>query len=162
MTRLLLAAASLAPALLAPLPALALAFDDELLPACLAAAQTHGAREDCIQVAHLACLDAEREKAEDRIGSMTACTQAATAQWQVRLDRAQAALMAWVRDGYAENLPLLEAEITAFPVFRDAVCAYEARHYAHGEGGLIAAEACVMRETARQALRIESWNGGGR
>ena len=70
--------------------------------------------------------------------------------------------MAWLRDGYAENLPLLEAEIAAFPVFRDAVCAYEARHYAHGEGGLIAAEACVMRETARQALRIESWNSGGR
>lgn len=46
MTRLLLAAA-----LLAPVPALVLAFSNELLPVCLAAAQTHGAREDSIQVA---------------------------------------------------------------------------------------------------------------
>ena len=140
-------------------------FSPEATEACLAA--TGGsvwARMDCVGASAEVCIE-DTEGGYSTVG-MGACIWAEHEYWDARLNAAYGELLARPAEGDAENheyqpnLPSMEDALRemqrAWIPFRDATCAYERSLWGGGTGGGPAAADCLMQETARQALRLES------
>jgi uncharacterized protein YecT (DUF1311 family) len=154
-------------ALLAADPGLAgPAFDPAPTATCVAAAEAasparggHGVL-DCAGLAAQACMAAPG--GGSTLGMRT-CLEAELAYWQDRLDAAQVARAAATTGEGAEAdariAARLQAMQAAWAAFRDAACLYEQAQWLGGSGAGPATAACHLRETARQALRLEGWWG---
>jgi uncharacterized protein YecT (DUF1311 family) len=100
---------------------------------------------------------------------MVACLESELAYWDARLGAAYAERVTIAREQDAELRELgssaasmeqsLRAMQRAWMSYRDASCLYEQAQWMGGTGGGPATMACHMRETARQALKLEGWWG---
>lgn len=113
----------------------------------------------CIGSVALACM------AETGPGSEGPCFGEETALWEERLAQAVARLEAAgaraeefaERVGWPEPRPSMEAVQEAFHGYREATCNMEAAFWGNGSGAGEVWQACLMRITAAQAFRLESW-----
>jgi uncharacterized protein YecT (DUF1311 family) len=115
---------------------------------------------DCPGQAAQACMTAP---GGDSTLGMMACLEAELGYWQGRLDAALAARASATTGEGAEADARIAARLdgmqAAWVAFRDAACLYEQAQWLGGSGAGPATAACHLRETARQALRLEGWWG---
>lgn len=141
-----------------------LAFDPGPTVACLAQADIgSNAAFDCIGRAADACM--ATPDGGTTVG-MGYCLGAEWEWWDARLNGAYAALMERHKATDAEmaglgaTVPSLsetfKAMQRAWIPFRDAACDYERANWGGGTGGGPATAACLMVQTGRQALSLES------
>ena len=148
--------------ILLALPAMAqdVAFDTAATEACLA---TDAPAESCIGLAADACRR-DTDGGDTTVG-MGACLAAEVAYWDASLNAAYDALRVRTRAIDAESLDYgfevpsqaeaLQAMQRAWIPFRDAACDYERSKWGGGTGQGPAGAACLLRQTARQALALE-------
>ncbi len=133
------------------------------IESCLSGAGDREARLRCIGLGASACMETH-ESGFTTVG-MGFCTDAELGFWDSRLNAAYKQLMAKSKASDAEmkelgaTVPSLAETLRemqrAWIPFRDAACDYERAQWGNGTGGGPAALACLMDETARQALRLE-------
>lgn len=150
--------------LAAPAVAQDLTYSFAPVPECLDAAGSDvTARRACIGLAATACMNAT-EMGSTTVG-MGFCFDNEWHDWDDRLNASYPRLMAQaerhdaeMKDwgatvaAQAEALRTMERDWIAF---RDSACAFEASLWSGGTGAGPAATACMMQETALQALRLE-------
>lgn len=149
--------------LASPLAAQDLPFSPEATEACLAEAQDRGAREACIGKSAEACYSREGVYSNYAIG---VCFGAEADYWDVRLNTAYTALikaetamleeMRKIGATVPDTVTALREMQRAWIPFRDAACWYEYTTWGGGSGGGPANAACLMQETGRQALALET------
>ena len=147
----------------APLQAQDLAFDIGATEACLAAADSDAARFDCAGTSAAAC--ARSPDGGTTVGTGF-CYGREADYWDARLNAAFAALrsaerammdeMAAIGARVPDTVDALRDMQRAWIGYRDASCAYEYATWGGGTGGGPATSACLMRETARQTLKLET------
>jgi uncharacterized protein YecT (DUF1311 family) len=140
------------------------AFDPGPTADCVAAAEAGSPARgghavlDCAGLAAQACMAAP---GGDSTLGMMACLEAELGYWQGRLDAADAARAGATTGEGAEADARIAARLAAmqeaWAAFRDAACLWEQAQWLGGSGGGPATAACHLRETARQALRLEGW-----
>lgn len=151
--------------LLFAFPALAqdLPFSPKETEACLAGAESPGAREDCIGLSAEACYSAEGVYSNYAIG---VCFGAEADYWDERLNAAYRALLEVETErveeaneyGFAapDTVKALRDMQRAWIPFRDAACWYEYTTWGGGSGGGPANAQCLMHVTGAQALELET------
>ncbi|WP_299814238.1 lysozyme inhibitor LprI family protein [uncultured Jannaschia sp.] len=135
-------------------------FDAFATESCLA---TDAPAESCVGLAADACMRAT-EGGDTTVG-MGTCLAGEVAYWDDRLNAAYDALRVRTRVIDAESADYghagpsqseaLQAMQRAWIPFRDAACAYERSKWGGGSGQGPAGAACLLRQTARQALALE-------
>ncbi len=143
-------------------PAQPVAFSPEPTGTCLAQTGAGGG-EACVGRAAEACIAAP--DGGTTVG-MAACYDRERQWWDTRLNDVYTRLVSRERANEAEARRTgIDAPPTLDPLrtmqrtwieFRDAVCDYERATWGGGTGGGPATVACLMRETAAQALRLEA------
>lgn len=154
-------------ALLMAVPAVAqdgLPYDEDVLPACLMFRANLSEREDCIGLAANRC---QYNGAGSSNAGISACLAREADQWDARLNNVYAKLKKQEADedagAKAENAPGTDQEARLVEMqrnwiaFRDAACMFEHAQWGGGSGGGVGHVSCVMEQTARQALRLESY-----
>jgi uncharacterized protein YecT (DUF1311 family) len=139
-----------------------LPFSAEPIEACLGAAQSLVEKQACIGAGAAACIDTPDGYTTVGMGF---CYRHEASYWDDRLNTAFAALMSFERalkaeieglGGFAPDAPnALRNMQRAWIGYRDATCAYEYSTWGGGTGGGPANAACLMTETARQAIVLE-------
>lgn len=162
MRRLLWVAVLAAPAL-GPAAAQDIPFDIAATEACLAEAVAPLDAEACIGTSANLCM-------ESPMGSSTVgmgfCLEQEWLWWDARLNATYGEVMAQHKRADAEMAELgatvpslsesLKAMQRAWIPFRDAACDYERAQWGGGTGGGPATVACLMVQTGRQTLALES------
>ena len=119
---------------------------------------------DCVGKSAQACM---ATNGGDTTVGMVFCLEGEWKLWDRRLNEAYAKRMQEAKKTDAEmqsikaTVQSMEAALRqmqrAWIAFRDAACLYEASKWQGGTGAGPAATACLMQETARQALILEGW-----
>ncbi|MBY8974692.1 DUF1311 domain-containing protein [Rhodobacteraceae bacterium NNCM2] len=144
-------------------PALAnddIIYSNDATLACLAKTDRWHAL-DCAGDSARACMTANR--AGDTTLGMVQCYAQENAFWDARLNKAYKILVKRAKEMDASGGWVDEASIyralrdmqRAWIPFRDAACESEAGWWRGGSHAPVAANWCVMMETARQALKLE-------
>lgn len=136
-------------------------YDPMALEQCLADKTTLAERETCVGIPSGRCM---QSPGGDTTAGMVHCLGVETAQWDDRLNRAYAALLAReemddealarLQSAAEPAAPALREMQRAWIAFRDASCKYEAALWQGGSGAGPAANACALDLTGRQALRL--------
>lgn len=142
-------------------PAQEVRFSGEPIEVCLSTTQRYAQALDCIGFAAEACT-ARMGSTDD---AAAACLHAEQAFWDGRLrrahdmlsalDRQDDALSAGLGPGAATRAPWLEKMMQSWAAYRDDACGHARALWGGGRGGGRAESACLLRETARQALELE-------
>ena len=137
-------------------------FSEGPIEVCVAKAGSFSEKEACIGAGAAACIDTP--DGYTTVG-MSFCYGQEASYWDTRLNAAFAELMAFQRGlkaeieglgGFAPDAPSALRDMQrAWIGYRDATCAYEYSTWGGGSGGRPAHAACLMQETARQALVLE-------
>jgi uncharacterized protein YecT (DUF1311 family) len=119
---------------------------------------------DCAGKSANACM--ETDGGSSTYG-MSFCLDGEWNFWDKRLNAAYAKRMREAKQSDAEmanveaTVPSMEEALRkmlrAWIAYRDAACLYEASKWQGGTGAGPAGAACLMQETARQALTLEGW-----
>ncbi len=137
-----------------PATAQEMAFTPDATEACLAG----GGGEACIGASAQLCISAPDGYSTVGMGY---CLDAEREYWDARLNDTYQRLVAEEAARDAGAAPPLVASLRAMQRawigFRDATCDYERAQWGGGTGQGPATAACLMRETARQAMRLEAW-----
>jgi len=114
------------------------------------------AAQDCIM----------QENGETTLGMMQ-CFESEWNFWDDKLNAAYAQRLASAKTDDADMASMMASPMflvdslrdmqRAWITFRDATCTFERAQWMGGTGGGPASAACLMRETARQALKLEGW-----
>lgn len=141
-------------------------FSPEATVACIGKAKTEGTRMDCVGASAKACFNRIKGRSP---GDIAACMAQETNFWQRRMDKALGAMRvraveedaAFAKTAKAKHVPFklaedLETMQAEWADFREARCAVEAMMRRGTRFTSTAAAACVMQETARQAMFLES------
>ena len=141
-----------------PLAAQELSFSMQATDLCLDDA---GHYDDCIGASAALCM--EQTPGGYSTVVTGACYDAERQVWDMRLNAAYQQAMAHARQADAENagfgpsqVEALRAMQRAWIPFRDRKCDYERSQWGGGTGGGPASIACLMSETARQTLLLDS------
>ena len=150
-------------AMATPLAAQDIPFTPDATEMCLTKATDQAARTLCVGESAKACIDTPGGYTTVGMGF---CYRAEATYWDERLNTAFGALMQVettmleeIRElgGTAPNAPgALRDMQRAWIGYRDATCAYEYTTWGGGTGGGPANASCLMQETGRQALILES------
>lgn len=142
-------------------PVQGLAQDIRFDIAATAACVEGGGGEACIGAAAGDCMEATPD-GTTTIG-MSLCTDRELTWWDARLNRVYGDLTGRLADmdadraGYApDQTDALAAMQRAWIAFRDAKCLSEMAEWGGGTGGGPAHISCLMHETARQAVYLQS------
>ncbi len=146
-----------------------LVFDEEATAACVAVQQDDLARQRCVGRSANACMELT-DGGMSTVG-MAGCLDREWSYWDMRLNAAYATVRTQARAmdrEIAEYSPEAAKQADALRdmqrvwiVFRDRFCDYERSLWGGGTGGGPASIGCLMQETARQALYLESREGMG-
>ncbi|MDQ2095392.1 lysozyme inhibitor LprI family protein [Rhodalgimonas zhirmunskyi] len=141
-------------------------FSPEATVACIAQAKTEGTRMDCVGTSAKACFNRIKGRST---GDIAACMAQETNFWQRRMDKALDAMRekakaedaAFMKTAKAKYVPFkltedLETMQERWAAFREARCAVEAMMRRGTRFTSTAAASCVMQETARQAMFLET------
>lgn len=119
---------------------------------------------DCVGKSAEACM--ETDGGGTTVG-MGFCLEGAWKFWDKRLNAAYATRLQEAKQTDAEmasieaSVPSMEDALRkmqrAWIGYRDAACLYEVSKWQGGTGSGPAGMACMMQETARQALKLEGW-----
>lgn len=150
---------TLATLLTMAMPALAqdrLHYDPEIATACLNIHEGE-AQIACIGIASARCMDSST-------AGMSECLAQETDQWDGMLNKSYQILLTAAEAADAEmkqleisappSAPLLREMQRSWVAYRDAACAYAAAQFQGGTAAGPAAQACAMRLTGMQALRL--------
>lgn len=145
-------------------------FDPAATEACVAAAAAASPSLsgtgvlDCVGKSAQACMATD---GGDSTYGMSFCFEGEWKLWDKRLNEAYGKRLQEAKKTDAEmqsikaTVQSMEAALRqmqrAWIAFRDAACLYEASKWQGGTGAGPAATACLMQETARQALILEGW-----
>lgn len=145
-------------------------FDSAATEACVAAAAAASPSLsgtgvlDCVGKSAQACMATD---GGDTTYGMSFCLEGEWKLWDKRLNEAYAKRLQEAKKTDAEmtsikaTVPSMEDALRqmqrAWIPFRDAACRYEVSKWQGGTGGGPAGAACMMQETARQALTLEGW-----
>lgn len=146
-----------------PAVAQELPFSPAATEACLAMAESPGARLDCVGASAEACRSRDGISSEFAIA---VCYGAEADYWEARLNTAYRTLMALEYGATEERrtagilapdtaLALQDMQ-RAWSPYRDAACWYEFATFGGEPGGGPANARCLMQVTARQAMALEA------
>ncbi|MDT8854727.1 lysozyme inhibitor LprI family protein [Paracoccaceae bacterium Fryx2] len=132
--------------------------------ACVAAATTEAGREACIGLAAAACLGAVKGAAEV---DAAICLNAETVWWADRLRAARTAMTAKAEaldEAHAAQIAKGAAKMaddfanfqTAWSVWSEQRCTFEAMLHFGKPDRMVAASTCLLQVTAEQALLLEA------
>lgn len=156
MGRVLVALALIAAACAPVTPQLAEAQETPTIAACVAAAQSREALEQCKGVVETACRR-EPGNADSTMGLVLCNDQEAT-EWQTLLD----AQIARIRERQGNRAEELAAAQTSWEAWRDAECAFHRADAEGGSGEQVVLVKCMLDLTADRviALTMLERNGG--
>nr|WP_272903288.1 lysozyme inhibitor LprI family protein [Sulfitobacter sp. M39] len=150
-----------------PLAAQDLQYTDRGTEICLADADGFAAEMACVGVSANQCM--EDSPGGNSTYGMGGCLDRELQFWDQRLNDNYAAVMVQAKRMDADAIPGPEGRLgvadslremqRAWIVFRDKACTYEASLWQGGTGRGPAAINCLMRQTARQALSLDVWEG---
>ncbi|MDE9449370.1 DUF1311 domain-containing protein [Aliiroseovarius sp. Z3] len=147
-----------------PAPAQDMTYSFHPTTDCLSAIGDDGDPMRCVGSAANYCMEAT-EGGLSTVGTST-CLGLEYEDWDRRLNRAYGLLMtrlkaedeemATLGSAAPKQAPALLAMQRAWITFRDASCDYERTKWGGGTGGGPASVACMLHQTARQALVLEA------
>lgn len=133
--------------------------DPAAIDQCLEAARTDGARQDCAGQQTAACVAFAETRYPDLhpVDRELACLDAEQQMWEARLTDRYDRLKAIETDRAHDRAAALVAMERAWIAFRDARCDYDRLTNGGGTGGALAQPQCLLAETARQVVLLESY-----